>query len=77
MANKIAIVRLQLKEPIRLVAGPGPGVSDFELSDPAVARIEAEFIPDEPTIITRLFLTNGDLMYIPEHNVLAITLDII
>ena len=77
MANKIAVVRLQLRDAIRITAGPGPGVSDLELSDPAVIRIEAEFIPDEPTIITRLFLANGDLLYIPEHNVLAITLDVI
>jgi len=77
MANKLAIVRMQLRDGIRIIAGPGPIVADLELSDPAILRLESEFIADEASIVNRVFLTNGDILYVPEHNVLAVTLDVI
>ena len=77
MANKLAIIRMQLRDGIRITAGPGPVVADLELTDPAILRLESEFIADEASIVNRVFLTNGDILYVPEHNVLAVTLDII
>lgn len=77
MAKRLSVTRVQLKEAIRLTAGPGPGVADLELSDPAILKFQANFVEDDNSLITYVLLINGDVLHIPEHNILAITIDAI
>ena len=77
MAKRLSVIRVQLKEAIRLTTGPGPGTADLELSDPAILKFKANFVEDDNSLITYVLLVNGDILHIPEHNILAITLDII